>query len=492
MKLKNLLFVFTLVACSNMTFAQGSGTYGLPKKKDFDRLSVGLGIGVNWFQGDVQSGSENNSGILENIKNPVFGVKVGYQFTHAVQANIRGHFTKFTGEKNDRLRFSNPIYGRDTSGFVEFESKIIQGTLNLNYTFGNISFLQRNKRFHFFGEIGAGIFQFTTKADLSKYDKGKKEPIPGTTNKLVDHDPVAEGLIAAGLGFKYQFKRFDAGMLFTFHKTLTDNVDQVYKEDTESDNFSYVTANVNYTFGKKTAMMEWVNPMEVVYSDMADLKDKMDVMSGDKDKDGVSDLFDKDNSTAEGVKVYGDGTSVDTDGDGIADAKDSDPFSSKGAKVDANGTETDSDGDGVPDSRDLEPNTTKGNLVNFQGVSINGGPAGAASASASSAAWLPSVYFDIDQAAVKKVYHDRLNVVARVMKNNPSLNVKIVGNTDADAGEQYNEKLGLRRAEACRDHLIKVYGIDAARLSVETKGETDQMAKGNKAMNRRVDFTPAK
>ncbi|MBK7853673.1 MAG: hypothetical protein IPJ79_01055 [Bacteroidetes bacterium] len=356
MKLKNLLLAFAFVAFGNSVMAQGSGTYGLPKKKDFDRLSLGLGLGVNWFQGDVQSGSENNSGIWDNIKNPVLGLKVGYQISHSVQLNLRGQYTKFSGEKRDRINYPNAVTGPiKTSGFVEFESQIMQGTFNLNYTFGNISFLQRNKRFHMYGEIGAGVFTFATKVDLSDYDSDKKGAVPGTTVEIVDHSPVMEGLVAAGLGFKYQIKRFDVGMLFTFHKTLTDNIDQVYKEDTESDNFSYVTANVNYTFGKKSAMMEWVNPMEVVYSDMADLKDKMDVMSGDKDKDGVSDLFDKDNSTSEGVKVYGDGTSVDSDGDGIADTKDTDPFSAKGAKVDASGVETDTDGDGVPDSRDLEP-----------------------------------------------------------------------------------------------------------------------------------------
>lgn len=492
MKLKTLLSVLAFVFASNIIMAQGSGTYGLPKKKDFDRLSLGLGVGVNWFQGDVQSGSETNSGIFENIKNPVFGLKVGYQISHSVQLNVRGSYTNFSGEKNTKLRYPNAITGpEDTVGFVEFETPIMQATFNLNYTFGNISFLQRNKRFHLFGEIGAGLFTFGPKVTLSKYDSQNKGPVAGTSNVVVDKGSVTEGLIAAGLGFKYQIKRFDVGMLFTFHKTLTDNVDQVYNQYTESDNFSYVTANVNYTFGKKTAMMEWVNPMEVVYSDMADLKDKMDVMSGDKDKDGVSDLFDKDNSTAEGMKVYGDGTTVDTDGDGITDSKDNDPFSAKGAKVDASGLETDADGDGVPDSRDLEPNTAKGNLVNFQGVTISDGP-NSASASASATGWLPSVFFDVDKSNIKSVYRDRLATVARVLKNNAKINLKIVGNTDPDAGEQYNEKLGMSRAEACRDHLIKVYGIDAARMTVETKGEVDPLAKNIKAMNRRVDFIPAK
>ncbi|HRB87220.1 MAG TPA: OmpA family protein, partial [Bacteroidia bacterium] len=250
----------------------------------------------------------------------------------------------------------------------------------------------------------------------------------------------------------------------------------------------------NYTFGKKQAMMEWVNPMEVVYNDLSDMKDRIDVMSGDKDKDGVSDLFDKDNSTPEGVKVYGDGTALDSDGDGVPDNVDSDPYSNKGAKVDASGLEVDTDGDGVPDSRDMEPNTPKGNLVNFQGMTI--APAGSYGndgiTSNSATGWLPSIFFDVDQSAIKSVYNDRLNTVARVMIKNPKLKLSVVGNCDVDASEQYNDKLGMKRAEAAINHLVKVYGIDASRLTATSLGKKEQLAKGNKRMNRRVDFEVAK
>ncbi|MBE7508757.1 MAG: hypothetical protein HS118_01005 [Bacteroidia bacterium] len=163
-------------------------------------------------------------------------------------------------------------------------------------------------------------------------------------------------------------------------------------------------------------MMEWVNPMEVVYNDLSDMKNRIDVISGDKDKDGVSDLFDKDNSTPEGVKIYGDGTAIDSDGDGIPDYKDDDPYSNKGAKVGATGVELDADGDGVPDSKDMEPNTPKGNLVNFQGVTIAPeGSYGKEGITSSSTGWLPSIFFDVDQSVLKPASLDRLNTVARVL-----------------------------------------------------------------------------
>ena len=107
MKIKFVLFAVLFVAISNFLVAQGSGNYGLPKKKDFDKLSIGFSGGINWFQGDIQSGSENNSGIFDNLKNPVLGLKLGYQMTHSVQANIRGYWTKFSGTRKAKL--SEPL-----------------------------------------------------------------------------------------------------------------------------------------------------------------------------------------------------------------------------------------------------------------------------------------------------------------------------------------------------------------------------------------------
>jgi outer membrane protein OmpA-like peptidoglycan-associated protein len=75
-----------------------------------------------------------------------------------------------------------------------------------------------------------------------------------------------------------------------------------------------------------------------------------------------------------------------------------------------------------------------------------------------------------------------------MLKKNEKLKLKIIGHTDIDAGESYNDKLGQRRADAVKDHLVKVYGIDGSRLSTESRGKREQFAKGIKSMNRRVDF----
>jgi OOP family OmpA-OmpF porin len=501
MKIKHLLLtVIALLTFSAALIAQdnasGSGSnYSLPKPKDFDRWSVGVSLGGSYLFGDLLKGAQNNNRFLDNgFFQPAFGLQVHHQVSHSIGIRARGMITSFKGSDDEFLdSANNSIVIGGSSGnrlwAVEYETPITEGALEMTYNFGNISFLNRNKNFHFVTTLGIGFFSFDTEV---KSDSAN-------SILLRRSGKITEIMVPASIGFKYKVGKIDLGMAFEYRKTFTDKVDATVKTFSEFDNYAMMTAQVNYTFGKKKPM-EWVNPMEVVYNDLADLKEKVDIISGDKDKDGVSDLFDKDNSTPEGAKVYGDGTSIDTDGDGVIDTNDADPFSPKGAKVDAKGQEMDTDGDGVPDSRDLEPATASGSLVNFQGITIAppgnnpvdsaSGIAGAAGANGrNGVGYLPSVFFDLNQTSIKPIYNDRLLVIAKVMKANANIKLRVSGNTDILGSESNNDKLGLRRAESVKKHLITVYGIDGSRIITETKGEKDPMANKINAMNRRVDFS---
>jgi outer membrane protein OmpA-like peptidoglycan-associated protein len=484
MKLKITILSICLFMIGNMTMAQtstpestgsaASSNYGLPKLKDFDRFSAGISFGVNYFQADIEKNSKNNNSILHLPNDLMYGANINYQLTHTVGIRLGGMLGKLTAENHEF------IPQLDTAQYVYYSTNVTEGTLEAVFTIGNVSFLQRNKKFHLYGVLGAGIFN---------YDGELKDS--GATQKVIyKTGNIAEGMLTAGFGFKYQVgKRMDLGIGYSFRKTFTDKVDGLEFPTTETDNYSFLALNLNYTFGKKEQQLEWVNPMEIVYNDMAELKDKMDVLSGDKDKDGVSDMFDKDNATPEGTKVYGDGTSMDVDGDGVPDNKDTDLFSTKGAKVDANGVEIDTDGDGVPDGRDLEPSTPKGSLTNFQGIAIDKALAATAGTSSSVVSgWFPPIFFELNKAEIRGIQRDRVVIIAKVMKNNPDLKVKIIGNADITGGESYNDKLALKRADAVKNHLVKYYGIDASRITTESKGEKDPLAKNLNPMNRRADF----
>lgn len=474
MKRNLLLLTCCFLFIGNTLLAQGSGKYGLPSPKDYDKWSVGLYFGQTFISSDVLKDPDNTNELFSDIPfAPGFGLNLSRQVSHSVALRLSGGYGTFKAGPNPEKVGRAKLLG------AELDGSVIEGTLEGVYTFGNISHLKRNKRFHFFASLGVGVFYYDTELT------GRSE---ATLVDTAIGNSETRFMLPLSLGFKYQIKKIDLSLSYDFRKTFTDDIDQIRKPETEYDSYGMVKLGVNYTLGKKNKAMEWINPMEVVYNDIADLKDKVDILSGDKDKDGVSDMFDKDNSTAEGSKVYGDGTSIDTDGDGIVDSKDGDPYSLKNAKVDANGVEIDTDGDGVPDSRDLEPNTEKGKLVNFQGTTIDVG--GNAEMSVS---FLPSIYFDTNSSVIKQVYKDRILIVARALKANPDLKIMVTGNTDLTAGDAFNEKLGLKRADTIKDHLVKVYGVDAARISTETKGEKEPMANTpNKTLNRRADFSVVK
>jgi outer membrane protein OmpA-like peptidoglycan-associated protein len=476
--------------------------YGLPSPKHYDRWSVGLSFGQTVFFSDIRNDEESQSAFKGMEFAPNFGLNLTYNVSHSVGLRFSGSYAQLKSGPS-AVRFSTKDLGLTTKEgtikpVVKFEGSTVDLAFEGVYTFGNISHLKRNKKFHFFVSAGAGLSlvsggELSTDESVTFSNTDSVPPInvvvPSGTVLGDDVGPEesTQFVIPIGVGFKYQLGKVDLGMSFDYRYTFDDSFDGINKYETRYDQYAMIRLNGNYTLGSKKSM-EWTNPMEVVYSDIADLKEKVDLLSGDKDKDGVADIFDKDNSTPEGTKVYGDGTSVDTDGDGVPDNQDGDPFSMKGAQVDANGIEIDTDGDGVADGRDLEPNTPKGQLVNFQGQSIVSKEDGA-----KGGVFLPSVYFDLNSSSIKRAQRERLVTVAQAMKANPDIKITVTGHTDNSGSEDYNTKLGQRRADAVKDHLVDTYGISADRITAESKGLSAPLANDkNKSLNRRVDFSLVK
>jgi outer membrane protein OmpA-like peptidoglycan-associated protein len=85
-----------------------------------------------------------------------------------------------------------------------------------------------------------------------------------------------------------------------------------------------------------------------------------------------------------------------------------------------------------------------------------------------------------------------LKQVAEAMQQELTLNLMIIGHTDADGSDEINMKLSKERAISVKNALVSVYGISADRLSSEGKGESEPMADNStlagKAQNRRVEF----
>lgn len=137
---------------------------------------------------------------------------------------------------------------------------------------------------------------------------------------------------------------------------------------------------------------------------------------------------------------------------------------------------------------DAEPNTPAGALVNFKGISV----ASATSGGGGVGAYLPSVFFSFNSATVTEANYLRLAAVANTLKANPDVNVVLTGYTDGSGPEEYNRKLGQRRADEVKQELVQVFGIDASRIQTTSEGENNPLANGRNNINRRVDVSVAK
>ena len=69
--------------------------------------------------------------------------------------------------------------------------------------------------------------------------------------------------------------------------------------------------------------------------------------------------------------------------------------------------------------------------------------------------------------------------------------ITLTGHTDSIGTDAYNNKLGLRRAEAVKEYLVS-HDVPADRIKTESKGKTQPIATNKtaegRAKNRRVDI----
>lgn len=83
-----------------------------------------------------------------------------------------------------------------------------------------------------------------------------------------------------------------------------------------------------------------------------------------------------------------------------------------------------------------------------------------------------------------------LHDLAKVMKQNPELRLRIEGHTSAEGTEEVNQKLSQARAQAAVDFLVNKEGIDASRLEAAGLGSAKLKDAGNPTsdVNRRTEF----
>jgi len=107
------------------------------------------------------------------------------------------------------------------------------------------------------------------------------------------------------------------------------------------------------------------------------------------------------------------------------------------------------------------------------------------------------INFDYNSSVLVDGFPSLLRL-SELLQKNPGYKVKIEGHTDIIGDSTYNNKLGLARASAVRDFLVK-YGAGGGQIEVSSRGKLDPKYAGGKStyvrtdearwMNRRVALT---
>jgi outer membrane protein OmpA-like peptidoglycan-associated protein len=87
----------------------------------------------------------------------------------------------------------------------------------------------------------------------------------------------------------------------------------------------------------------------------------------------------------------------------------------------------------------------------------------------------PSVVFGQGKSNVDRSQEANLDMIASYMKHNKDARIKISGYASPEGSKELNQTLSEKRAQACKDILVKRYKIAADRIETEGLGATDKL-----------------
>jgi outer membrane protein OmpA-like peptidoglycan-associated protein len=85
---------------------------------------------------------------------------------------------------------------------------------------------------------------------------------------------------------------------------------------------------------------------------------------------------------------------------------------------------------------------------------------------------LEDSHFSHDSSALSEDGKTILNYNAKILKENPKMNIRVAGYASASGTNEYNQKLSEQRATVVKNYLVKEGGIAENRLTKIGYGET--------------------
>ena len=104
---------------------------------------------------------------------------------------------------------------------------------------------------------------------------------------------------------------------------------------------------------------------------------------------------------------------------------------------------------------------------------------------------LNNVFFDTDKSDLREESFIELDKYAKLLNENPSLQVQVAGHTDSDGEVKHNNLLSKKRAEAVESYLTKI-GVKKYRMVSVGYGESRPISTNDtiegKQQNRRTEL----
>jgi len=459
--------------------------------------------------------------------------------------------------------------------FPSYQTKYYYGAVQLIFNIGNVLFHKERNKWNTYVGIGVGLDHHRTMLDLengsgSAYsnlreqtsftrqlfntNEGRKS-ISQSLESLYDgvyetegfkkvgvfrfgDDFNVHGVFTGSVGVSRKFsRRFNLSLEHQVMASDNDYLDGIkFRTSTDQSNNVDIAHYTNLRLGmnlgrfnKKVEPLYWINPMDNVMQDLAEVKARPQFEWEDEDNDGVLDLIDQELDTPEGCLVDTKGVTLDSDGDGVVDCRDREPFSPPGFPVDAEGVAQVDDEDltilteedvitiikencdacqngGIgylpgttvvgPDGTVLSSGQTATGTQSGGGASgstaSGTGTTGVGSTSSGSGGtvtntntgtlgrviytgcgnwFLPMINFDLDKYELRPEAYVSLHQIASVMRKCPEVCVTAHGHTDVRNSNNYNRVLSYNRAKEAVDYLVSAYGIDRSRFNLMFGGE---------------------
>ncbi|MBR9921401.1 MAG: OmpA family protein [Bacteroidetes bacterium] len=427
-------------------------------------LEIGLHGGHFFSSGDVAWNPSWAAGIhFRKALDYVFSIRFDAMYGLAV------------GEGTAR---ANLYQEEDFMHTTTFASGVVQGVMTLNNLRWNG---QSRRKVNLLAFVGGGAVYTTTAIESLESDFAI-EDVNISGRSAGNIQPAIE----AGAGITFRIgEGMNVGLehkVSTVFGKRTDFIDGVDFRWRDILNYTAIRLNFNLrSGGKKSEPLYWVNPMDVVLSNISELKARPTFDLTDTDGDGVIDMIDQEKDSPAGAAVDTRGMTLDSDKDGVPDYTDQEPYSPPGLSVDGNGVAQDSNAPDYVTREDVEQ------MINNAFTTTKGG-------GASIADWfLPMVHFNIDSYSIRYSDYGNMANIAQVMKANPDVKILVQGFTDKTASESYNQVLSYNRAKSAVDHLVETHGISRDRLILNYGGEESSLVptNGSSFMNRRVEFRVA-